>query len=310
MAFPSILHRLPEVRGKLSENVSLAPYTWFRVGGPAQVLFMPKDEADLALFLAGTPLDIPVQVLGVASNTLVRDGGVPGVTIRLGPAFAEAKFYGDSYISAGAACLDAKLAKVAGAHSIGGLEFYSGIPGTVGGALRMNAGCYGGETKDVLHEVIALDRRGRQQLMDVREMEYSYRNSGAPADLIFIEAMFKGYEKHPELIFTEMASIKKDREHSQPIREKTGGSTFKNPDPKLSGDRSAWQLISDAGCRGLKVGGAIMADKHCNFMINDKDATAADLELLGETVRKMVKESQDVNLDWEIRRLGVKSLLS
>jgi len=307
MTFPSILHRLPVVRGKLSENVPLAPYTWLRVGGVAQVLFMPKDTADLALFLAGTPLDIPVQVLGAASNTLVRDGGVPGVTIRLGPVFAEIKQYDDFYISAGAACLDAKLAKVAGAYSIGGLEFYSGIPGTIGGALRMNAGCYGSETKDVLFEVIALDRRGRQQLMTVEEMEYSYRNSKAPMDLIFTEALFKGYERHPELIFTDMARIKEDREKSQPIRAKTGGSTFKNPDPKQSNGRGAWQLICDAGGRGHKIGGALMSDKHCNFMINDKQASAADLELLGETIRKKVKESQGVDLEWEIRRIGLKS---
>ena len=305
MTFSSILHRLPEVRGKLSENVPLAPYTWLRVGGAAQVLFLPKDTADLASFLAGTPLDIPVQVLGVASNTLVRDGGVPGVTVRLGPAFAEVKHFDEFYISAGAACLDAKLAKMAGAYSIGGLEFYSGIPGTIGGALRMNAGCYGGETKDVLFEVIALDRRGRQQLMGVKEMEYSYRNSGAPSDLIFIEALFKGYERHPELIFTQMARIKEDREKSQPIRERTGGSTFKNPDPNLSDGRGAWKLIHDAGGRGLKVGGATMSGKHCNFMINEKNATAADLELLGETIRKKVKESQGVELSWEVRRIGI-----
>lgn len=305
MTFPSILHKLPVVRGKLSENVPLAPYTWLRVGGAAQVLFLPKDTADLASFLAGTPLDIPVQVLGVASNTLVRDGGVPGVTIRLGPTFAEVNHYDEFYISAGAACLDAKLAKMAGAYSIGGLEFYSGIPGTIGGALRMNAGCYGSETKDVLFEVIALDRRGRQQLMGVKEMEYSYRSSNAPSDLIFIEALFKGYERHPELIFTQMARIKEDREKSQPIRARTGGSTFKNPDSKLSGGRGAWQLIHDSGYRGHKVGGATMSAKHCNFMINEKNATAADLELLGETVRKKVKESQDVDLSWEIRRIGI-----
>jgi len=304
VAFPSILHRLPKVRGKLRENVVLAPYTWFRVGGAAQVLFMPEDTADLALFLAGTPLDIPVQVLGVASNTLVRDGGVPGVTIRLGPAFAEIKHYDNFYIGAGAACLDAKLSKVAGAYSIGGLEFYSGIPGTIGGALRMNAGCYGRETKDVLYKVIALDRRGRQQIMSVKEMEYSYRNSNAPMDLIFIEATFKGYERSPALIFTEMANIKKERELSQPIREKTGGSTFKNPDPKLSGGRSAWKLIHDAGGRGLKIGGALMSEKHCNFMINHQNASAADLELLGETIRKKVMDSEGVDLSWEIRRIG------
>lgn len=305
MAFPALLHRLPEVRGSLKENVRLAPYTWLRVGGAAQVLFIPKDEADLALFLPQVPLDIPVQVLGVASNTLVRDGGVPGVTIRLSPAFAKVEILGNYKIRAGAACLDSFLAKKAGASSIGGLEFYVGIPGTVGGALRMNAGCYGDETKDILREGIALDRRGQRQIIPVAEMGYSYRHCDLPNDLIFVEAVFQGFEKHPDHIFTRMTSIKEDREQSQPIRKKTGGSTFKNPDPKISDGRGAWQVIDAAGGRGFTVGGAKMSVKHCNFMINFDEATASDLEKLGETIRQKVLDNQGVELEWEIRRIGI-----
>ncbi|MCF6221317.1 MAG: UDP-N-acetylmuramate dehydrogenase [Robiginitomaculum sp.] len=290
----------------MKENVPLAPYTWLRVGGVAQALFIPKDEADLALFLAQVPLDIPVQVLGVASNTLVRDGGVPGVTIRLGPAFAKVEILDNYHIRAGAACLDSFLAKKAGASSIGGLEFYVGIPGTIGGALRMNAGCYGDETKDIVREVIALDRRGQRQIIPVAEMGYSYRHCDLPSDLIFIEALFQGFEKHPSHIFTRMAGIKEDRERSQPLKEKTGGSTFKNPDPKKSGGRGAWQVIDAAGGRGFKVGGAVMSEKHCNFMINVDEATASDLEKLGETIRQKVRDTQGIDLEWEIRRIGIK----
>ncbi len=307
-SFPSILDKLPDVRGRLKENVPLAPYTWFRVGGVAQVLFIPEDEADLALFLAGTPAEIPVQVLGVASNTLVRDGGVPGVVVRLGPNFARVELLGEYRIRAGAACLDSVLAKHAGASGIGGLEFFVGIPGTIGGALRMNAGCYGGDTNSVLLEAIALDRRGRRQILSVREMGYGYRRSDAPEDLIFVEAVFQGYEKHPNLIFTRMKEIKSDREMSQPLREKTGGSTFKNPDPALSGGRGAWQLIDAAGGRGFEIGGAQMSEKHCNFMINKADASAADLEELGETIRAKVLISENINLAWEIRRIGIRQI--
>ena len=306
MTFPALLHRLPEVRGSLKENVPLAPYTWLRVGGTAQVLFIPKDEADLALFLPQVPLDIPVQILGVASNTLVRDGGVPGVTIRLSPAFAKVEILDDFKVRAGAACLDSMLAKQAGASGIGGLEFYVGIPGTVGGALRMNAGCYGDETKDVLLETVVLDRRGQRQIIPASEMGYSYRHCDLPRDLIFVEAVFQGVEKHPNHIFTRMAGIKEDREKSQPIKEKTGGSTFKNPNQKQPGGRGAWQVIDAAGGRGFTVGGAKMSEKHCNFMINFDDASARDLEELGETIRLKVSETQGVELEWEIRRIGIE----
>lgn len=299
----SLMDRLPAVRGKLSENVPLAPYTWLRVGGPAEVFFMPKDEADLAHFLFSTPDDIPVTILGVASNTIIRDGGIKGVVIRLGPSFAKVTTDG-LMVRAGTAALDNRVAKVAAKAGIAGLEFYAGIPGTIGGALRMNAGCYGTETKDILVEAIALDRTGRRQVMPLSELGYSYRNSKAPNDLIFVEAVFKGTVDDPAAITARMAEITARREESQPIREKTGGSTFKNPDQTQSGGRGAWKVIDDAGGRGFKVGGAQMSEKHCNFMINTGDATAADLEALGEAMIAKVKETQGVDLEWEVKRIG------
>ena len=302
----SLLSRLPDVRGSLKANVALAPYTWLRVGGMAEAFFIPKDEADLAHFLSSTPPDIPIHVLGVASNTLVRDGGIKGVVIRLGPSFAQVAMDG-LYVRAGAAALDNKVAKLAAQAGIAGLEFYAGIPGTIGGALRMNAGCYGGETKDVLREVVAIDRRGRRCLMPLSEMDYSYRHSGAPDDLIFVEAVFEGRPDSPDAIMARMAAITARREDSQPIREKTGGSTFKNPDQIQSNGRGAWQVIDAAGGRGYRVGGAQMSEKHCNFMINTGNATAADLEALGEDIRAKVKQSQGVDLDWEIRRIGERA---
>ncbi len=299
----SLIERLPTVRGKLSADVTLAPYTWLRVGGPADVLFIPKDEADLALFLSSTPDDIPVQILGVASNTLVRDGGVRGVTIRLGPAFAKIEIDG-TLVSAGAAALDNKVAKTAAKAGISGLEFFAGIPGTIGGALRMNAGCYGAETKDVLRSVVAIDRRGRRQEMSLEDLQYSYRHSGAPSDLIYTQAVFEGLMDKSADIEARIADITARREESQPIKEKTGGSTFKNPDPDQSGGRGAWKVIDAAGGRGFRVGGAQMSEKHCNFIINTGEATAADLENLGETIRAMVKKSEGVDLEWEIKRIG------
>lgn len=299
----SLIDRLPSVRGKLSADVTLAPYTWLRVGGPTDALFMPKDEADLALFLSATPEDIAVQILGVASNTLVRDGGVRGVTIRLGPAFGKVETDGVK-VTAGTAALDNKVAKVAAKSGISGLEFFAGIPGTIGGALRMNAGCYGSETKDILRSIVAIDRRGRRQEMTVDDMRYSYRHSGASQDLIYTQAVFEGTRDKPEIIEARMADITARREESQPIREKTGGSTFKNPDPDMSGGRGAWKVIDAAGGRGFKVGGAQMSEKHCNFMINTGDASASDLEELGETIRAMVKRSEGVDLDWEIKLIG------
>ncbi len=301
-----LIDRLPLVRGKLSANVPLAPYTWLRVGGAAEVLFMPKDEADLAHFLSSTPDEIPVTILGVASNTLVRDGGVKGVVVRLGPSFTKVETDGVT-VRAGTAALDNKVAKEAAKAGIAGLEFYTGIPGTIGGALRMNAGCYGTETKDILTEVVAIDRTGRRQVMMLNDLGYSYRNSKVPNDLIFVEAAFKGQKDKPVEIQSRMNDIAQRREESQPIREKTGGSTFKNPDQTQSGGRGAWQVIDAAGGRGFRVGGAQMSEKHCNFMINTGDASAADLETLGETIRQMVKENEGVDLEWELKRIGDKA---
>ena len=294
----SLLDRLPEVRGRLRADVPLAPFTWLRVGGAAEAFFMPKDEADLAHFLSATPDDIPVQILGVASNTLVRDGGVKGVVIRLGPAFGNVSTDG-LRVTAGAAALDRTAAKRAATAGIAGLEFYAGVPGTIGGALRMNAGCYGSETKDILQSVVALDRTGRRQVMRLEDMQYSYRHCGAAKDLIFTEAVYEGTPDTPSAISARMDDITAKREGSQPIREKTGGSTFKNPE-----GHSSWKLIDKAGCRGMRVGGAQMSEQHCNFMINANNATAEDLEKLGETVKARVLETQGVDLHWEIRRIG------
>ena len=297
----SLINDLPQIRGNLRENVGLAPFTWLRVGGEAEVLFIPKDEADLAHFLSSTPDDIPVHILGVASNTLVRDGGVKGVVIRLGPAFGQIQTDG-LRLTAGSAALDKLVAKKAADAGIAGLEFYAGVPGTIGGALRMNAGCYGGETKDILKSVVALDRTGRRQVMSLAEMDYSYRHCGAPSDLIFTQAVFEGTRDDPKNIHGRILEITARREASQPIREKTGGSTFKNPE-----GQSSWKLIEAAGCRGLQIGGAQISEQHCNFMINKGNATAADLETLGETVREKVLASQGVDLHWEVRRIGERA---
>ncbi|WP_439635289.1 UDP-N-acetylmuramate dehydrogenase [Oceanicaulis sp.] len=304
MSWPSLLHRLPEVRGKLIENASLADITWLRVGGPAQVLFLPADAADLARFLAETPRDIEVRVLGAGSNTLVRDGGLPGVTVKLTPAFGKVEALENNRIRAGAAALDKMVAKAAAKAGIAGLEFYVGVPGAIGGALRMNAGCYGTETKDVLVEAIALDRTGRRIVAPASELGYAYRHSDAPDDWIFIEAVFEGQPDNPEAVTERMTAITERRETTQPIREKTSGSTFKNPDPDTSGGRSAWQLVDAVGWRGKPIGGARFSEQHCNFLINDGTATASDLETLGETVRAAVKDQFGVELTWEVKRIG------
>jgi UDP-N-acetylmuramate dehydrogenase len=304
LSWPSLLHRLPEVRGKLIENASLADITWLRVGGPAQVLFLPADAADLARFLAETPRDIEVRVLGAGSNTLVRDGGLPGVTVKLTPAFGKVEALENNRICAGAAALDKMVAKAAAKAGIAGLEFYVGVPGAIGGALRMNAGCYGTETKDVLVEAIALDRTGRRIVAPVSELGYAYRHSEAPDDWIFIEAVFEGQPDDPKAVTERMTAITERRETTQPIREKTSGSTFKNPDPETSGGRSAWQLVDAVGWRGKPIGGARFSEQHCNFLINDGTATAQDLETLGETVRAAVKDQFGVELTWEVKRIG------
>ena len=307
MAWPSIVGRLPKVRGKLIENAPLAPYTWLRVGGPAQILYLPADEADLARFLAETPEEIPVFVMGVGSNLLVRDGGAPGVVVRLGPSFGKIERLDGGRIRVGAAALDRRVALAAAEAGIAGLEFYSGVPGTIGGALRMNAGCYGSETSDVLVSAVALDRSGRRIVVTPEELGYDYRHSSAPEDWIFTEAVFQGRPNDPEAVTARIVEINARREASQPIREKTGGSTFANPDsPKTHPDgRKSWKLIDAAGGRGLTVGGAQMSEMHCNFMINTGAATAADLEALGEEIRRRVHEQSGVMLEWEIRRVGV-----
>ena len=300
------LDRLPAVRGKLLRGEPLGPFTWFRVGGPADVLFLPKDEDDLAAFLKALDPGAPVTVLGVGSNTLVRDGGVEGVVIRLGKAFAAVepqvgKKGGESRIFAGAAALDATLAREAGRAGIAGLEFYRGVPGSVGGALVMNAGCYGSETKDVLVEAYALSRAGERLALSNADLGYSYRRSARAAaePLIFLGGLFEGRPDEPAAIAARMDEITARREQTQPIREKTGGSTFKNPP-----GHSSWKLVDDAGWRGKPFGGAMFSPLHANFLINTGEATAADLEGLGEAVRAEVKARFGVDLDWEIKRIG------
>lgn len=300
----SILNQLPPVRGKLEEGVTLAPYTWFRVGGPAEVLFQPADEADLADFLRACPSDIPILAVGVGSNLIVRDGGVKGVVIRLSPrGFGQIRVDG-LRVTAGAACLDSAVAKKAAEAGVAGLEFYRGVPGTIGGALRMNAGCYDSETKDVLIECVGYNRAGDRIVLSNAKMGFTYRHTTAPDDLIFVSATFEGRPDNPVDILARMDAITARREASQPIRDKTGGSTFKNPDQIQSGGRKSWQVIDDAGLRGHTIGGAQMSEKHCNFMINTGTATAADLEALGEHVIATVKAKEGVDLNWEIKRVG------
>lgn len=298
----SLIERLPQVRGELIEHASMAPLTWFRVGGPAEVLFRPVDIDDLADFLRATPLDIPVMVVGVGSNLLVRDGGVAGVVIRLGKAFMQSEALDGSRVRAGTAALDVAVARTAQEAGITGLEFYRGIPGSIGGALAMNGGAYERETKDVLIEVVALDRRGQRHVLSNADMHYTYRHCGAPDDLIFVEALFQGRAGDKAEILARMDEITAKREASQPIRTRTGGSTFKNP----TGHKS-WQLIDAAGGRGLRRGGAQVSELHCNFLINTGDASAADLEDLGEDVRARVKGQSGMTLDWEIKRIGERA---
>lgn len=295
-----LLGRLPKTRGRLLQDASLAELTWFRVGGPADALFMPADEADLAAVLAGTLSDIPVTVMGIGSNLLVRDGGVRGIVVRLGRSFADIRVEPGHRVRAGAGALDVAAARAAADAGVTGLEFLRGIPGTVGGGLRMNAGAYGGEFKDVLIEARGLDRGGNSHRLSCAEMGFRYRGSAASHDLIFVEALFQGRPGDAETIAKRMAEITAAREDTQPVRSRTGGSTFKNP---VEGKR-AWELIEAAGCRGLTVGDAQVSEKHCNFLINRGAATANDLEALGEEVRKRVREKTGVALDWEIRRIG------
>ena len=295
-----LMAALPKLRGRLKAEASLKDLTWFRAGGPAEVLYSPADEADLAYFLKHVPANIPVTVIGLGSNLLVRDGGIEGVVIRLGRGFGEIAIEKGYRLRAGAAVPDVKVARAAADAGIAGLSFYRGIPGCLGGALRMNGGAHGRETKEVLAEARAVDRNGDIHVLPVAELHYAYRHCGAPEDFIFTEALFQGEPGDPTAILAEMDDIAAYREEVQPIKSRTGGSTFKNPPGK-----KAWQLIDAAGCRGLMVGDAKVSEMHCNFLINEGNATGADLEELGETVRARVKETSGVELEWEIKRLGV-----
>ncbi|MBL8551141.1 MAG: UDP-N-acetylmuramate dehydrogenase [Hyphomonadaceae bacterium] len=289
----------PSVRGQLLRNEALAPFTWFRVGGPADALFLPADEQDLAEFLRALPEHIPVAVLGVGSNVIVRDGGVEGVVVRLPPRpFGQIQIEGTKVI-AGAGALDSAAARAAAKAGIAGLEFFAGIPGTIGGALTMNAGCYGRETKDVLVSARGVDRRGEKRTFANADFGFTYRKNAVPGQIFWIEAVFQGEPSTADEVSARMAEITARREAAQPIREKTGGSTFKNPP-----DHSAWKLVDEAGMRGARRGGAQVSEKHANFLINTGEATAADIEGLGEDVRTAVKAKAGVELDWEIKRLG------
>jgi UDP-N-acetylmuramate dehydrogenase len=305
MTFPDITPDLkaamPELRGRLLANQSLAELTWFRVGGPAQILFTPSDADDLAYFLANLPDALPVYVVGVGSNLIVRDGGMPGVVIRLSPrGFGETQADGD-VVSAGTAALDKRVAETAAAANVSGLEFFFGIPGTIGGALRMNAGANGSETRDVLVDASGIGRDGKKQTFKNADMKFVYRNSGVDPAIVFTSARFRGLIAAPDAIRARMNEVQNHRETAQPIREKTGGSTFKNPP-----GNSAWKLIDAAGCRGLRVGGAQVSEMHCNFLINTGSATGHDIETLGETVRARVKENSGIELHWEIKRIGIE----
>ena len=295
-----LIARLPKVRGRYRAHAALADTTWFRVGGAAEVLFRPEDEADLAAFISHVPKDIPITILGVCSNVIIRDGGIDGVVIRLGRGFTQLGVDGD-VVTAGAANLDVNVAHFAADHAIAGLEFLVGIPGTIGGALAMNAGAYGREIKDVLVSARAISPTGEICTLTPQDLNYSYRSCGLSEGWIFTQAVLRGGGGDIAAIRARMDEISKAREETQPVRSRTGGSTFKNP----SGNK-AWELIDASGCRGMMVGEAQVSEKHCNFLINTGSASAADLEELGETVRQKVKSHSGIELQWEIKRIGKK----
>ncbi|KQP30872.1 UDP-N-acetylenolpyruvoylglucosamine reductase [Methylobacterium sp. Leaf104] len=297
---PDIRARAPRLRGRLIANQPLSDLTWFRVGGPAQVLFTPADAEDLGLLLAALDPEMPVTVIGLGSNLIVRDGGVPGVVVRLGGrAFGTVEIDGET-LRVGTAVPDMRLAKAAAEAGLDGLAFFRGIPGSVGGALRMNAGAHGGETTDVLVEAHGVERGGQAGRFSHAEMGFTYRHSGVPDDVIFTHAVFRGRPGERAAIEAEMERVTAAREAAQPIRERTGGSTFKNPP-----GAKAWQLVDAAGCRGLRIGGAQVSEMHCNFLINRDNATAADIEGLGEEVRRRVRDTSGIELHWEIKRIGL-----
>lgn len=289
-----------QLRGRLTPDAPMDRMTWFQAGGPAELLFQPQDVEDLQTFLRILPDDVPLTVVGVGSNLLVRDGGIKGALVRLSAkGFGDLEEAGENRIRAGAICPDKNVAAFAMDRGIGGFHFYYGIPGSIGGALRMNAGANGSETRERVVEVEALDRKGNRHVLSNAAMGYTYRHSAAASDLIFTHALFEGFPEDKAKIRADMDAVRNHRETVQPVREKTGGSTFKNPE-----GHSAWRLIDDAGCRGLMIGGAQMSSLHCNFMINTGQATGYDLEDLGETVRRRVYEHSGILLEWEIKRLG------
>ncbi|PVE25340.1 UDP-N-acetylenolpyruvoylglucosamine reductase [Microvirga sp. KLBC 81] len=290
---------MPELRGKLDANAPTAPLSWFRTGGPAQVLFSPVDTDDLAYFLQHLDRHIPVLVVGLGSNLLIRDGGWEGIVIRLGKGFSEVSVEPGLRVRAGAGAPDVKVARAAAEAGIAGLSFLRGIPGTIGGALRMNGGAYGGETKDVLVEAKGVTRTGEVVSFTNAQMGFTYRHSSVPEDVIFTEAVFEGRPGNPDEILAEMNAITEARSSTQPVNTRTGGSTFKNPP-----GRKAWELVDAAGCRGLRIGDAQVSEMHCNFLINHGSASAADIEALGEEVRRRVRETSGVELEWEIKRVG------
>jgi UDP-N-acetylmuramate dehydrogenase len=294
-----LLSRLPATRGRLRADADLGKATWFQTGGLAEVLFRPDDADDLSDFLTAVPKDIPITILGVGSNILVRDGGIEGVVIRLGRGFATCYSQGERLV-VGAGCLNANATVMAQQYGIGGLEFLSGIPGTIGGALFMNAGAYGVETKDILVSAEALDNRGKKHTLMAKDIGYSYRHCNLAEGWVFTQAVLQGKAGKPEKIAARMETIARERNLTQPVRSRTGGSTFKNPE-----GHKAWKLIDEAGCRGMRVGGAMMSELHCNFMINAGEATSQDLETLGERVIERVRATSGITLEWEIKRLGV-----
>lgn len=296
---PDLKAAMPELRGRLEANAPTAPLSWFRTGGPAQVLFTPADTSDLAYFLQRLDRRMPVLVVGLGSNMLIRDGGWAGVVIRLGKGLAEVAVESDLRVRAGAAAPDVKVARAAAEAGIAGLSFLRGIPGTIGGALRMNGGAYGGETKDVLVEARGVTRTGEVVAFTNAQMGFTYRHSSVPDDVIFTEALFEGRPGNPDDILAEMNAITEARSSTQPVNTRTGGSTFKNPP-----GRKAWELVDAAGCRGLRIGDAQVSEMHCNFLINHGSASAADIEGLGEEVRRRVREMSGVELEWEIKRVG------
>ncbi len=290
---------LPPVRGSYAQGAALKDLVWFRAGGPAEVLFRPADADDLATFLYARAPETRISVIGVGSNLLVRDGGIPGVVVRLPGSFGKIAVDG-TRVRVGAAALDAAVARAAAEAGIGGLEFLRGIPGTVGGALKMNAGCYGSEIKDIFVEATAIDGKGNKLTLTPKDMSFVYRKAQVGDDLIFVEAVFEGAKDDPAAVRARMEALVEQRESTQPVKSRTGGSTFKNPH-----GAKAWEMIDKAGCRGLMQGAAQVSEKHCNFLINTGDATAADIEALGEEVRRRVRETFGIELEWEIKRVGV-----